>query len=57
MTVAATTRTVTFARPKPGLMSVVWTRFVAFLVLVDEVFREARALEREAHRTMPFCDW
>ena len=57
MTLAATTRTITFARPKLGPLSVAWTRFVAFLVLADEVFREARALEREAHRNLPFIDW
>ena len=56
MTAAATVRTVTFARPKPGPLAAAWTRLLAFLVLAVEVMHEARALEREAYRKMPFID-
>jgi hypothetical protein len=57
MPVAATTRTVLFVRPRPRPWTVAWTRFVAFLVLVSEVMREAQALEREEHRKRPFISW
>jgi len=57
MPLAATSRSLRLASPQASPLVAVWSRFVAFLVLMHDVMHDARALERAAHQRTPFIDW